>query len=169
MKKFMFLFVAAISLLLVSCEGPEGPMGPRGYDGYDGLDGKDGIDGKDGYGTNWYVAKFTVKESDWLLSGNSGDLNSFFYADKPLKELDEFVFNSGTIVAYIETAKGVKNGLPYVLHLGGSDDKGEFLWTQTYDFDFWQGGVRFYLTYSDFNTQVGPEKGDQTFHVVLMW
>lgn len=150
MKKVM-LFIAAISLSLVACEGPMGPAG------------------KDGNGTDWHIAKFTVSEKEWILSGNAGELNSYFYVDKSLKELDDFVYREGTVIAYIETAKGVKNGLPYVLHLGDADSKGEFLWTQTYDFDFWEGGIRFYLTYSDFNTQVGPEKGTQTFHVVLMW
>lgn len=166
MKKLFLLLISAITLsLFSSCEGPEGPMGPTGQSG---LNGKDGIDGKDGYDTNWYVTSFTIKPDEWELVGKPGELNSHFFVDKPLKELSDFIYKEGAVIGYIETAKGVKNGLPYVLHLGGKDDKGEFLWTETADFDFYPGGVGFYLTYSDFNTQLRPYK-DKTFYIVLMW
>lgn len=166
MKNLFLLLIVAITFsLFSSCEGPAGAMGPSGQSG---LNGKDGIDGKDGYGTNWYVTSFTIKPDEWELVGKPGELNSHFFVDKPLKELSDFIYKEGAVIGYIETAKGVKNGLPYVLHLGGKDDKGEFLWTETADYDFYPGGVGFYLTYSDFNTQLRPNK-DKTFYIVLMW
>ena len=166
MKNLFLLLIVAITFsLFSSCEGPVGAMGPSGQSG---LNGKDGIDGKDGYGTNWYVTSFTIKPDEWELVGKPGELNSHFFVDKPLKELSDFIYKEGAVIGYIETAKGVKNGLPYVLHLGGKDDKGEFLWTETADYDFYPGGVGFYLTYSDFNTQLRPNK-DKTFYIVLMW
>jgi hypothetical protein len=159
MKKTLFLLIIVTGFF--ACEGPEGPEGPIG------PAGPKGEQGEAGYGTNWFVNSYTVTAGEWKLHGNPGDLNSYFYADKQIKELTDFVYNEGTIVAYMQTEKGVKNGMPYVLHRGGTDSYGEFLWTQTYDFDFYTGGVRFYLTYSDFNTQIAPET--ETFHVVLMW
>lgn len=162
MKKIIFLAIATITaIVFISCEGDDGPMGPAG---------PTGPKGEPGYGTEWSIKEFTVAENEWILSGKPGDLNSFFYADKSFSDLTDYVFKEGSILAYIETAKGIKNGLPYVLHLGqeGENNK-EFLWTQTYDFDFWVGGVRFYLTYSDFNTDLGPEKESKKFHVVLMY
>lgn len=149
MKRLLFLFAV---VCLISCEGPEGPMG---------------LQGDPGEGTRWHVEPFNIDRSEWKLSGKAGDLNSYFYVDKPLKKLTKFVFDEGSVIAYIETENGVKNGMSYVLHKGGEDSKGEFLWTQTYDFDFYTGGIRFYLTYSDFNTQISPD--NETFHVVLMW
>ncbi len=161
MKRSIFFMLATLIFILIACEGPEGPMGPRGLDGFDGRDGKDGE------GVNWYTTSFTIYGDEWQLKGNPGDLNSYFCVYKPLNRLTEFVYQYGTVIAYIEAEKGVKNGMPYVLHLGeGSNDK-EFLWTQTYDFDFVVGEIGFYVTYSDFNTKIRP--GTETFHVVLMW
>lgn len=164
MKKLLFLVLAAI--LFTACEGPEGPMGPMGPSGQNGTNGQNG---KDGYGTYWHLASFTISPDEWeLVNGKPGDLNSYFFVDKPLSELTNTIYKEGAVIGYIETSKGVKNGLPYVLHLGGEDSQGDFLWTETADFDFYPGGIGFYLTYSDFNTQLRP-KESKTFHIVLMW
>jgi len=168
MKKVLLaLFVAMAAMACEGPMGPEGPMGQMGKNGINGQDGKDGKDGEDGYGANWYVTSFTIESDEWELVGKPGELNSYFFVDKPLKELTSFVYKEGTVVSYIETSKGVKNGLPYVLHKGDKDELGEFLWTQTYDFDFYPGGVGFYVTYSDFSTKFRPDS--ETFHIVLMW
>lgn len=152
------LFILLLAISFIACEGPMGP---------EGLTGPQGPKGEPGYGNNWHVTSFTVAKSEWKLVGNPGELNSYFYVDKPLKELTQTVYNEGSIISYIETDKGVKNGMPYVLHLGEAEGSKEFLWTQTYDFDFYKGGITFYVTYSDFNTQIRPDI--ETFHVVLMW
>ncbi len=163
-KTLFFAFAAVIFVLLLSCEGP---MGPMGAEGPAGRDGQDGENGKDGAGVAWYTTSFTINKDEWKLKGNPGDLNSYFCAYRPLSQLTESVFKYGTVIAYIEVEKGVKNGMPYVLHLGEEANSKEFLWTQTYDFDFVVGEVGFYVTYSDFNTQIRP--GTETFHVILMW
>ncbi len=158
MKSSLFFTIATLMLTLMACEGPMGPEGPRGPAGFDGRDGE---------GVNWHTTSFTINSNEWQLKGKPGDLNSYFCVYKPLNMLTDVVYKWGTVIAYIETEKGIKNGMPYVLHLGeGANDK-EFLWTQTYDFDFVVGEVGFYVTYSDFNTQIRP--GTETFHVVLMW
>lgn len=167
MKKVLFLF---ITVVFFACEGPMGPMGPQGPSGPIGPVGPTGPigpEGEPGYGTNWFVTSFTIEEHEWRLVGNPNELNSFFTVNKSLPELTRLVYKDGTVVAYIETDKGVKNGLPFVLHRGAEDNQGEFLWTQTYDFDFYEGGVGFYVTYSDFTTTIRPDK--ETFHIVLMW
>lgn len=159
-KSILFAIVACI---LMACEGPEGPMGPMGPMGPSGPEGQSGGSG------SWYATSYTINADEWQLKGNPGDLNTYFYVYKPLKELTEDIYRRGTVIAYIETDKGVKNGMPYVLHLGeaSSTDNKEFLWTQTYDFDFVTGEVGFYVTYSDFKTEIRP--GKETFHIVLMW
>lgn len=152
MKKLLFLLLTVL-FVSTSCEGPEGPMGPPGESG--------------DVGVSWFTQSYKVKKSDWKLSGKPGELNSFYYADIPISNLTKFIYTSGTVLAYIETEPGIKNSLPYVSHRGGVDNLGEFLWTQTYDFDFYEGGITVYMTYSDFNTQNKP--GDETYHVILMW
>lgn len=154
MKKLL-LSIVAILFFVTACEGPTGPMGPAGPQGEQGETG-----------TSWFTRSYTIKASDWKLSGKPGELNSFYYVSIPVSELTKFIYESGTVLAYIETEPGIKNSLPYVSHRGGSDDKGEFLWTQTYDFDFQVNEITFYLTYSDFNTKVEP--GTETVHVIFM-
>lgn len=157
MKKVLLLLIVAISF--VACEGPEGPMG---------LPGMDGQDGQDGY-VNFYTRSFTIQPDEWELIGTPGELNSYFVVDKELPSLTSAIYNRGAVVAYIETGNGVKNLMPYVLHKGDVNSANqEILWTQTYDFDYSEGWVGFYLTYSDFNTHLSPTD-PETFHVVLMW
>lgn len=156
MKKVLFILLVSITFL--ACEGPEGPMGPQGIPG---------AHGEDGYGTQWFTKTIKVKASEWQLLGDVGELNSYFYVDKNIPELTDYIYHKGTVLAYIESEKGIKNGLPFVSHRGGADSQGEFLWTQTYDFDFQSGKMSFYFTYSDFSTWIDPE--DTTFHIVFMW
>ncbi len=159
MKKLLSLLTAV--LFFIACEGPMGP------EGLEGPMGPEGPRGKDGYGTNWYSTTITVSANEWQLKGNPNDLNSYFYVYKPLSQLTKSVYDKGTVISYIETQPGIKNGMPYVLHLGEAEGTKEFLWTQTYDFDFTPGEIGFYVSYSDFNTQMRP--GTEKFHVVLMW
>ncbi|NDV60526.1 hypothetical protein [Bacteroides sp. 519] len=173
MKKLFLFLVLAVSFM--ACEGPMGPMGPMGPTGQDGQDGRDGYngingkDGKDGYGANWFSKTFVVQPHEWELHGDPDELNSFFFVDKKLPELTQEIYSDKTVIAYIQTGDDVKNGMPYVLHKGEVDDKGkEFIWTQTYDFDYSVGWVGFYLTYSDFSTRIKPTDAT-TFHIVLMW
>lgn len=155
MKKLLFLFTV---VFFVACEGPEGPMGPQGRPGEAGVPG---------YGSSWFTKSFTINSDEWKLVGKPGELHSYYIADKAFTELTESVYRDGTVVAYLETEKGIKNGLPYVLHTGDKDAEGKSLWTQTYSFDFYPGGIGFYVAYSDFSTEFRPQT--ETFHVVLMW
>lgn len=162
MKKLLFFLFA---ICFIACEGPEGPRG------YDGMDGRDGIDGKDGSGVKWFKKSYTIKPTDWILDGNTNELESFYYADIEINDLNNTVFQGGTVIAYLETDPGVKIGMPYVRHYGVPDEEsyiGKYFWTETYDFDYTNGSIRFYLTYSDFNTETKPSE-NKTFHIVMMW
>ncbi len=156
MKKLLYILTTAA--LFIACEGPQGPVGPKG---------QDGKDGKDGESANWYSTSITVHQNEWILNGNPGDLNSYFYAYKPLSQLTDYIYERGSVIAYIETEEGIKNGMPFVLHLGEQSGEYDFLWTQTYDFDFTSGEVGFYVTYSDFSTSIRPST--ETFHIVMFW
>lgn len=151
MKKILNTLAILFTIItFTSCEGDEGPMGPKGDPG-----------------VSWYTKTITISKYQWKLSGAINDLNSYYYAEIPISELSQFIFNDGTVLAYIEPENGIKNGLPYVLHKGEKVNGKEYLWTQTYDFDFEVGYMTFYLTYSDFNTISIPDT--ETFHIVLMW
>lgn len=155
MKKLLFFLFA---ICFISCEGPEGP---RGYDGKDG---------KDGEGVYWVNKTYTIKPSSWVLEGETTQLESYYYADVNISELDDDIYKWGTLIAYMETAPGVKVGMPYIRHYGVPNEEpnsGNYLWTETYDFDYTVGSIRFYLTYSDFATDVKPSE-DIKFHVVII-
>jgi len=145
MKKVLSLLVVVL-FFVSSCETDEPRVEPETY---------------------WFVTSITVRENEWQLKGRPGDLNSYYVAYKPLKQLTRTVYEEGAVLAYIETEAGVKNTMPYVLHKGESNGNQEFLWTETYDFDFTTGEIGFYITYSDFNTYIKP--GTEKFHVVLIW
>jgi hypothetical protein len=174
MKKL--LFILASTLILAACEGPMGPPGPQGLpgapgqNGQDGRDGQNGYNGKDGEGTNWTRRKITINPDSWtVMNGNPGDLNTFFFASVPWNELTQYIYDNGSVVAYIENYDGVKNGMPFVLHRGEKDDNGnDILWTETYDFDFSPGELGFYLTYSDFSTRIRPDK-PVDFYIIMFW
>ncbi|MDR2361835.1 MAG: hypothetical protein LBD91_03820 [Prevotellaceae bacterium] len=118
--------------------------------------------------TQWTVKTITVRATEWILSGRPNELNSYYYVDKSISELTSFVFNEGVVIGYIRIDNDIKNPLPYVLHKGEADAYGEYLWTQTFDFDFSPGNVRFYVTFSNFMTgELHPET--ETFDIVLMW
>lgn len=146
------LLIILFTTITTSCQGPEGPMGPMG---------------PSGEGTSWATQSYHIKASDWKLQGKTNELNSYYYVNISIPDLDKNIFQYGSVLAYLETEPGIKNGLPYVSHRGGKDNLGEFLWTQTYDFDFYPGGATIYLTYSDFNTTVRPSA--ETIHFILMW
>ena len=145
MKKVLSVLLVVL-FLVSSCESDEPRVEPETY---------------------WYVTSITVRENEWQLVGRPGDLNSYYRAYKPLKQLTRTVYEEGAVLAYIETDAGVKNTMPYVLHKGEYNGYQDLLWTETYDFDFTTGEIGFYITYSDFNTYIKP--GTEKFHVVLIW
>jgi len=157
MKKILFAIILAATFW--TCKGDDGPMGPEGPPG------------QDGNGAYWVPVRFVVNESDWLRMGNAGDGNSYFYADKEMKALTEDVYYDGLVIGYMETEDNVKQMLPYVMPI--QDDNGH-QWTRIYDFDYdydfdkKTGYIRFYLKYSDFETQ-GPEQGQKIFNIIVVY
>ena len=145
----------------------KGRWAHRDCPGQDGKNGQNGRDGRDGEGTNWISRSITVTADEWELKGAPGDLNSYFVAYKRLDELSGYIYDKGSVIAYIETDDGAKHGMPFVLHMGAVENGQESLWTQTYDFDFIPGEIGFYVSYSDFETTIKP--GAETFHVVMFW
>ena len=175
MKKIIILFAAA-TLALSSCEGPMGPPGPpgvpgqNGQDGQDGRDGRDGQRGEDGAGLHWFKSNpIVINSNQWeLTNGAPGELNSFYSVRVRSTWLTREIFDNATIVAYVENGEGKKHAMPFVWHRGDFDDNGNKIeWTETFEFEFEQEWMTFYIRYSDFATEVRP--GTETFHVIALW
>lgn len=143
MKKILLLLFA-ITLFLVSCEGPMGPEGPQGY------------------GTNWKIINLVANSGDWKENLDQNKINRFYSCHFNIPEITSTVYGDGTIVAYllIDNAQQV---LPYVRHY---ENLNGAMWTRTIDFDYSVGGVNVYVTNSDFI--VDPPEA-MNFRLVLMW
>jgi len=142
MKKTIFLFL--IALLAVACQGPVGPEGPQGY------------------GTNWKIINLTASASDWIQKTDKDGLNMYYTCHFSMPEINSTVYNDGSVITYIYLDGG-QQPLPFVRHY---QDKTGALWTETTDFNYTQGGLDVYITYSDFAAIAPPA---MNFRVVLMW
>ncbi len=163
MKRLSILSV--ILLFLFACEGDTGPMGPPGEPGISGESGM-----------NWLIVEYTFKPEDWVLEGEVGidELNSRWVASYPVPEIKDFIYKNGVIVVYCypEGRGGLKTPLPYVLHYGVEDESKNFLWTQTLHYTVEEENIHFYLTYSDFATNVSPTDAlgvNMDIDIVLLW
>lgn len=159
MKKLFYLMV--IALAAVACEGPMGPQGPAGEDGADGTS------------TSWEIIDLNVPSDNWELQYGAEDgSNPYYTASFDIPEIDDFVYDSGLTMCYIEFNKGTEYRtqqiLPYVRHYEGYDESNaQFIWTQTVDYEYAEGRVTIFVTYSDFYVDQKPEAMD--FRLVLMW
>lgn len=149
MKKVLFILAVAIGL--VSCKGE------------DGRDGRNGLDGK----TSFYTVTETIHESEWILVGNPNGIDSYYYADIHIPQLTYDVYDYGAVIAYLVADTDVKNVMPFVLHKGVVESGSTKYWTQTYDYEIEPEWMRFYVTFSDFQTSKKPDT--ETFQIVLLW
>lgn len=159
MKKILFTITAIIAVIsLSSCKGDTGPAGPPGLDGLDGVT------------SYWVPTEFVVAPGEWERMGDPDDPNSYFFVDKPLQALNDDIFYDGIVVGYMavdfdnDNNPTIKQVLPYSVPLV----EGSRQYTRTYDFDYWIGGVRFYLNYSDFKTSIKPAD-TQKFYIILAY
>lgn len=153
MKKILLALI--VVLAFSACKGDDGPMGPPGADGV---------------GSYWIPTEFIIKPNEWKLEGDPDSPGSYFYVDADLKALNDDIFYDGIVVGYMavnldnENYPNIKQILPFTTPLV----EGSRNYTRTYDFEYWTGGVRFFLNYSDFKTSVRPTE-TQYFYVIVAY
>jgi len=148
MKKVLFLSVAI--LLFAACEGP------AGRDGFDGTE------------TYWFVNTYTVNSNQWQLVNGVDELESYYKASITVSELDRDMYEKGNVFCYMFQRVNnveVQTPLPFTVPRGVWIDGSEYLWTETFAFDFSLRTITFYVNYSDFLTINRPET--TSFRVVL--
>ena len=143
-KLFLLLFAG---LMAVSCEGPMGPPGLPGEDGEPGA--------------SWDVKDFVI--NDWIENREAG----YFYSNFNFPELNDFIYNEGIVIAYIEFEGKFQTPLPYERYREESGVP-PYRWSELIDFEYAEGGISFYLTPSDFNTEA-EIPAPATIRVVLLW
>jgi hypothetical protein len=128
------IFIASLTMVFLSCEGPEGPIGPQGPQGEQGVQGIPGDDGPEGPqgaqgpqgpqgpqgdvgpqgpqgpegNANVKSYTFTVNNSDW--SAVSGITRT---ADLALAAITQGIVDDGAVHVYWETNGGYR-ALPFV-------------------------------------------------------
>lgn len=161
MKKVLFLL--SVALFAFSCAGTEGPRGPQGPKGDPGTPGEDVAS------VLWEVFPVNAYKENWADYRDQNN-NIYYSCTVNVPEIDDFVYESGTILVYYEMITSDALGhvskaqqiLPYTRHYDNGTDR----WTRTVDYDFGEGYINFYVTNSDF--KIDPP-GDMRFRVVIMY
>lgn len=139
---FLLLFAG---LMAVSCEGPMGPPGLPGEPG-----------------ASWDVKDFVI--NNWTENREAG----YFYSHFNFPELNNFIYNEGIVIAYIEFDGSYQTPLPYERYKEMWIEGVPYRWSELIDFEYAKGEISFYLTPSDFDTAADmPDPA--TIRVVLLW
>ncbi len=160
MKRLSVLSI--VLLFLFACEGDPGPMGPSGPMGPPGEE------------MNLTTVKYTFLPEDWRLEGEANVINSRWVASFSLEDITNHIYNDGTIIVYYypEGRGRIKTPLPYVLSYGIVEETKEYRWSQVLHYEVEEGMIHFYLTYSDFATNVEPSEAlgyNMDIDIVLLW
>ena len=152
MKKILLLLLT--TSFFIACEGP---MGPRGYDGQDGT-------------ADWIIKDFEIRAGDWIAVYDNNNLFIRYEYVFNFNELDEFIYNNGAYITYLEvdvregsSTYKVQKPLPYTTT---HEDFRGFLWEQRIDCDYSVGSIGFYVTNTDFREE---PPGTLRLRVALIW
>ncbi len=117
---------------------------------------------------NRMIYDFTVTNDPYPDGwGYSNGLAPHFFYNFNFPELDQFLYDNGTMVVYYDDGN-TQYPLPYVRTfeepIGGGQVR---RYTRTIDYEFRRGGISFYVTNDDFQYPVKP--GETKFRVVIIW
>ena len=105
LKKFVFLPLFAVALMLSACEGAEGPQGIAGPQGEQGDQGPTGRDG------NANVRAFTV-EFDERDAELSQDRTMALYGIET-NVITQDIVDSGVVLGFVRPERGVWSAMPF--------------------------------------------------------
>lgn len=110
--------------------------------------------------------------NDWIAGPDKNSYPEFYYCDFQIPEIDNFLYNNGTVVAYYEYTdadRQVQKALPCVIPKWDKNDP-SITWTEVIDFEYERGWIRFKVTNDDFNYGEPPiNPGNKLFRVVIIW
>ncbi|MCQ2347569.1 MAG: hypothetical protein MJZ65_00085 [Paludibacteraceae bacterium] len=157
MKKYVFMLVAIVAAMsLTSCKGEKGDPGMN---------------------VEWCVFDVTVNAADWQYT-ESAEGSYFRYLCDDVPELTDKVLLNGFINVYIylkepDSDTYYQRQLPYVRHKKeyGESPEEDYVFTETYDYEFGRGWVEFQYRASDFVYENSSEfdPPTQQFRVVINW
>jgi len=122
---------------------------------------------RDGYADDlyWFVKEYTVASNQWELVNGVDQVDSYYKYSVDIHQLNREILKRGNIFCYMYRDNNVQTPLPFTIHYGEKDGDSDYLWTETYSFEFTLRTITFYVNYSDFKTNNRPRT--TTFRVVL--
>jgi len=96
---------------------------------------------------NMQTVNLSIKASDWVSHADNNGRNSYYSTSFTMPEITRDVFENGSVQVYIYIDDQIQQVLPYTRHF---EDVYGARWTRTVDYDFSEGELIVYVTYSDF-------------------
>jgi hypothetical protein len=106
---------------------------------------------------DWRVVEIPVSTYDWVVSSDTDGLNPFYSVSVNVPEITKDIYLNGLVQCYRDMGSGM-TVLPSVRHYENPEGA---LWTQTIDYEYYIGGIDFYITNSDFFME--EYQGDMLF------
>ena len=111
---------------------------------------------------------YKVNYKDWKKG--SDDSGMYFYRTFGVPELTQYIFDNGTMQAFLMYGDGTLSPLPFNDYWIETDDAGQpFYYTEQITCEFLPGQVTFIVKASDHNPDFLPTYDDYNFNVRFMW
>lgn len=105
------------------------------------------------------VVSLHINSNEWQAFSDNNRKNLYYAVDFSMPEIDDEVYDKGTVQAYLVTDS--QSPLPAVRHL---QNQNNYMWTRTIDFDYQPGTMRIFVTSSDF---VSSQPESMDFKVII--
>ncbi len=117
---------------------------------------------------------FKVESHEWYLSGNPGEIGSYYYYEVPVRALDSYIYEKGIVTGNIFTNELIGNfntevqkPMPYTVYEAQNEVNSTFFWSEKYTYDFRPGYITFMVWYNDFQTGIRPPSCE--YKITLSW
>lgn len=103
-----------------------------------------------------------IKADSWIKCADREGLNPYYKTSVNVPQINNNVLKGGIVTCYLYDGDA-QAPLPSVRHYENASNQ---LWTRTIDYEYYSGGVTFYVTDSDF---AGQYPGTLYFRLMLAW
>ena len=103
-----------------------------------------------------------IKADNWVRCSDRDGLNSYYTTSISVPQITNQVLRGGVVNCYLYDGDAQAQ-LPSVRHY---ENAAHQFWTRTIDYEYYSGGVTFYVTDSDF---AGTSPGVLFFRLMMAW
>lgn len=115
-----------------------------------------------------------ARSNDWRAAPTGGSYPDYYYCDFEIPEINDFLYNNGTVVAYYEYYDGnnrqVQTALPCVTPNWGDINDPSTKWTEITDYEYERGWFRIRVVNDNFYYGNPPQNpGNRVYRLVIIW